>query len=248
MPGGEGDDLGQLLRGHHLGRPDFGVGGKDAVPACRAPKRRSSGPAARDPDRDPRPLHRDRPEGRPGDLVVLAVVFEPLAAPEPGEDRQPLVEAPRPHPGVGGLAEGGELGLGAEPRPAPKTRRPLAEPVERGGLAGDLPRAPAGERADEHPEPDPLGGRGGGGDRNPRVGDRGLGLVVGEVVPDEAAVPARGLGVAGRARPAAGSPYSRTFGIADREPQPGPGRRSARLRGCAARARRSSPPRAGPRR
>ena len=164
---------------------------EDAVPAGGAAHRALGRPAAGDPHRDTGALDRRGQEGGLLDGVVLAVVGERLAAPQPGEDVQRLVE----HVGAGArvalVAEGDELVLGLRPRPAPKIRRP---PQSRSSVA--VSRATlAGRRRDSGVTITPsliaLRGHGDRGQRDPRVDRRPARVAVLQVVPEEEAVPAR---------------------------------------------------------
>jgi hypothetical protein len=78
-------------------------------------------------------------------------------------------------------------------------RQPAArEPVERGGLPGDLDRPATRQRRDHGAEPDALGG---GSDRRQRdlwVGHASHRLLPAQLVPDEDAVPAGLLRLGGQ--------------------------------------------------
>ena len=114
-----------------------------------------------------------------------------------------LVEQRRASARVALLAEGGQLAPAVAAQAGAEDHAPAGEAVEDGDLARDVPRAPARQRRDHRAQAQALGGQRDGGQRDPRVGD--VEPVVGhDVVPDEEAVPAAGLGLARRPRRARG--------------------------------------------
>ena len=139
-------------------------------------------------------MHRSRGEDRLRDAEVAPVVRERLAAPEAGQDLESLVEPLGPHPRVGVVAEGGELRFTLRAETRPDDEPAAGENVERSGLARHLPGPPAGERSDEHADPDALRGRRDGSGGDMRVGRGPAGLAIHDVIPQEDAVPAGALG------------------------------------------------------
>jgi hypothetical protein len=130
---------------------------------------------------------------------VLAVVVHRLAGPGGGQDVQRLVEHRRSGPVLELLARLGQFAAGLVVAQADAEDEPAAaEPVERGGLPGDLGRPAAGERRDHGAEPHPVGGGRDRRQRDPRIGhvpDRGPPA---QVVPDEDPVPAGLLRLGGQ--------------------------------------------------
>lgn len=124
-----------------------------------------------------------------GDVVVLAVVGEGLAAPEAGEDVEAFIEELGAGLAVRGFAEAAEAGIGRAETDG-EGHASTGEDIECGGLAGELPRAHAGDGGDHRAEADALGAHGGGGEGDP-------GIDAPDGLPDEEAVPAGGLGFLG---------------------------------------------------
>jgi hypothetical protein len=170
---------------------------KRTVPARRPAEGGAVGPVAADPDRNPGRLDRRRQEPGLADAVVAPLERERLPAPEPREDREPLVEHGGADPEIGLLAEGAPLRL-ASPRaaePCAEHETPRREVIQRDRLAGDLPGSSTRERGDERADPQSGGSLRNGREGDPGVGDRGRPVPV-HVVPDEEAVPSGLLGVA----------------------------------------------------
>ena len=157
---------------------------EDPVPARGAAHRPAVGPARRDPDRDPRLL---RGRGRE------------LAAPQLHEPLEALVEQARALARIGRVAERRELAVAVAADADAEHEPAAAEAVERDRLARELgdppPRRRGHQRADAHA----LGRARDRGHRDPRVGEL-AGVHVDEVVPEEEAVPAAGLGRLGEPR------------------------------------------------
>ena len=68
-------------------------------------------PAAGNPDRDPRPLHRAGQEYRPVDAVVRSGMMYRFSRKQAVDDLQALIEPLGQDPGVGRLAERAVLGV-----------------------------------------------------------------------------------------------------------------------------------------
>ena len=129
--------------------------------------------------------------------MVAALEGEALAAPQAVEDLQALVEPVGAHARVRVLAEGAELLLRAGAEPGAEHQPAAGEQVDRGRLTRQQPGAAAGQRQDHHADADPLGDAGHRRQHHPGVHHRRL-VLVGQVVPDEEAVPAGLLGLAGQ--------------------------------------------------
>jgi hypothetical protein len=132
-------------------------------------------PAGGDPDGDPRLLHRTGLE---------------LAAPEPGQTAQPLVEPAGAFPGIDHLAVGLKLSGVAAAKADAQDQPPAAEEIERHGLPGHLLHPAARQRRDHRSEPDPLGPRGDRAERHPGVGHGLDRRPIDDVIPEEQPVPA----------------------------------------------------------
>ncbi len=170
-----------------------------AVPGGRPAEGAPAGPGAAHPDGDPRLLQRGRvADGGPvraRDPVVGAGVLDGLSAPQPVQDLEVLVEHGPPDgrvrllPAVVPLEREGAA-------PDPEDEPPAAQTVQRGGLASHDQRPASGQRRDQRPEPDGVRGAGGGGQRHPGVHHvHRTGSESEQVVPEEEAVPAGGLGL-----------------------------------------------------
>jgi hypothetical protein len=170
-----------------------------AVPARRAAHRASGRPHTADPHRHPRALHRGRQEHHVVDDHVVAVEGHRLARPQQVEGRQALVQARRDVPRIGGLAEGAELVRQRSAQAHPQDHPAAGEPVQGRHLPGQLRHPPPRDRRDHRAQPDRLCRERGGGQQYPRIGDVPQPRFrVGDVVPDEQAVPARVLGAPGQ--------------------------------------------------
>ena len=169
--------------------------GEDPVVAQR-PGHRALGSVDRhDPDRDPRPLDRRRPERHRPEPVVLALERERLAGPEALEDRQRLVEALGADARLGRLADVAERAVVERPEPDRQHEPSVRQPVDRHRLAGELPRPAPGRRREDRAERDPRGPHRHRRHDDPRVVR--VGQADRDPVPREDAVPARGLGLRG---------------------------------------------------
>ena len=124
---------------------------------------------------------------------MLTFERERLAAPQAEDDLEALVEAVGARSGARVLAERAVVLLRGRAETDADHETTVRERVERRRLAGELPRAAAGELADHHAEPYPLGAGGDRRDDHVRIG-HGPVVAVGDVIPDEHAVPARALG------------------------------------------------------
>ena len=170
-----------------------------AVPARRAAHRASSRPLTADPHRHPRALHRGRQEHDVVDDHVVAVEAHRLARPEQGEGRQALVQARGDLPRIGALAERAELVRQRSAQAHPQDHPAAGEPVQGRHLPGQLRHPPPRDRRDHRAQPDRPRRERGGGQQHPRIGDLPAPRFrVGDVIPDEQAVPARVLGEPGQ--------------------------------------------------
>jgi hypothetical protein len=136
-------------------------------------------------------------------LEAHAAELDPVvyrrARPGRRQDLQRLVEHACAPPVVEFLAGDGELAGEAVAAEADPERQPAArEPVERGGLPGDLDRPAPRQRRDHGAEPDALGGGGDRRQRDPRVGHVDDRLPPAHVVPHEHPVPASLLRLGGQ--------------------------------------------------
>jgi large conductance mechanosensitive channel len=158
------------------------VDGEKAVIARGPAQRTAVGPACGHPDRNVRALHRARLEATVpvGEQAVETVVEQPSTDLEVALLAEALgVELTR------ALAAEAD----AEDQPA------AAEAIECHGLAGELMRSPTGDRGDHGADRHSLCLHGYRGERDPRVGKSLDRLAIGDVVPDEEAVPATPLGL-----------------------------------------------------
>ena len=166
-----------------------------AVPARRAAHRTPGRPQAADPHRHPRALHRGRQERDVVDDHVLAPEGHRLAGPEQGEGFQTFIQVRGDLFRIGALAEGAELVLQRSAQAHPQDHPAAGEPVQGRHLPGQLGHPPPRDRRDHRAQPDRPRRERGGGQQHPRIGDLPEPRFgVGDVIPDEQAVPARVLG------------------------------------------------------
>lgn len=149
---------------------------------------------APDPDGDARLLERRGEELGAFHRDVSTVVLEGLSRPQAGEDLEPFVELCGQLAAIGRVAVRGVL-VGRFAETDAEHEAAAGEAVDGDGLAGELLGQPAGERRDTGAEDDPPGALGDRAEEDPRVDDRHRrrGAAV-DVVPEEDAVPAGGLG------------------------------------------------------
>ncbi len=153
------------------------------------------------------PIQTGMPPGRAGvgrNCTPRAVACGPswcTGSPDsrPRSTARPSSSSRGPHPRVDLLAEAGQLTHPAVVAEPEAEHQPTAgEPVERDRLAGQHLRSAARQGRHHRADLQPLRGEGDRGQADPGVGDRAHRLGVEQVVPDEEAVPARCLGVAGQ--------------------------------------------------
>ena len=160
------------------------------VPAGRAREGAAMRPAAGNPDRDPRPLHRAGQEYRPVDAVVRSGMLyrfpesKPSTISKPSSSRSARIRGSVGSPNVPYSAS---MGV---PRADAEDRSTAREPVQRGHLSRELPRPAPWHRRDRCPDLDPGRGVGDRTQRNPRVDDGKPHLTGTEnVIPQQEAVP-----------------------------------------------------------
>ena len=151
-------------------------------------------PLAADPDRDAF-LPRRREQLGTVHRMVLAREVERLPGPQALQHSQALVQLSRPHLGIDILAEVAELESGRTTEPDAEREPTAGQVIERGHLAGHLPRAAPGQRQHHRANPNPRGFRRDERQRHRRVDRRLTRLPVVltaplQVVPDPKAVPA----------------------------------------------------------
>jgi len=161
---------------------------EDPVAQRRSPDHARVVGGAGHPDRDRERLGRRLGER---DLVVRAVVVEPLAGPDRADDVETFVEHRRPGEQVSLLTEPAEVTGFVRTEPGAEDQAPTGEPADRRRVPGDHPRAAPGGRRDHRPEEQPAGGVRDGAERRPRIRDGHR--VRDHVIPQEKAVPARPL-------------------------------------------------------
>src|ERR1017187_6144098 len=88
-----------------------------------------------------------------------------------GQDIEPLVEKFGADPLVRRLVEDAEVAVGRRADPHTQGQPPPAQPVQRGGLLGQLPGPPARHRRDQRSDADPRGAGGHHGENLPGVHD-----------------------------------------------------------------------------
>src|SRR6266567_7020302 len=123
------DDFMHLLRGEHRGEGQVAPDGDNAVPAGRTAKRRFRGPHARHPDGDTWRLDRARQELRFLDMMSSPFVAVRLAAPEPCEHLNALLQQHRQRFGVPGFAQRLEVEIAA-PRAYPEDQSPRGQVIQ----------------------------------------------------------------------------------------------------------------------
>lgn len=168
--------LGQRLWARQLDR-------EESVPAHGAAEGPSVRPTGRDPDGDPRRLHR---------------AWLELPGPKLDQAAEPVVESLRTLAGVHDFAERFELIVSDTAEPDAENQASLAQVIEGDRLACDLVHTPPGEWRDEGSESEAFGVRRDRAQRHPRVGDRSDRWSVEDVIPQEHAVPAVLLGMHGQ--------------------------------------------------
>ena len=131
---------------------------------------------------------RDRAGDKPDmiDGEMAAMVVDLLTGPQSEEDRKGFVEHGCPDVLLDGLPEALELATGVDPETHPESEPAMGEHVERHRLAGHLLGSTTRQRSDGGSESEALGGRGDGGEGDPRVPDRqGIAFRTPHVVPEE---------------------------------------------------------------
>src|SRR5207245_1186368 len=118
--------------------------GKESIPARCSSEWLLVGPDSSDPNWDPRRLNRPRQKRDVADLVVFSFEGKRFAAPESGEDRQPLVEHLGPPPQLQLLAKRREASLDCRSGAEAKGQAASGQGVERYRLARQLPGPPLG--------------------------------------------------------------------------------------------------------
>jgi hypothetical protein len=129
--------------------------------------------------------------------VVAALDLGPAVADQAGDHVERLVEDRGADPGAGLVAEVAEVHVGRLAEAHTEHGTPTGQVVEGDQVLGDHPRSPSRERRDHRAQQHPLGDLGDRPEQHPRV-VHVLHVVPAEVVPEEEAVPARGLGRAGQ--------------------------------------------------
>src|SRR5262249_2287697 len=132
------------------------------------PNRRLVRPDPADPDRHPRPLHRDREENHVVDRDLAAAVGDRLTGPQQVQRVQALIQPLGEHLGVGRVAEAAVLARDGLTEPDTEDHAAAGQPAPRGHLPGQLGRPPPGHRRDRGAQPDPAGPPGGGSGPRPR--------------------------------------------------------------------------------
>jgi len=123
------------------------------------------------------------------------VVGDGLAAPQPAQELQPLVEPVAADACVVLLAEAGQLAAGVHPQSHAEHEPAAAQVVEADRLAGELLRPPPGDRRDQRPDAQRLGGGRHGREHDPRIRHRPERRRAVHVIPDEEPVESGPLGV-----------------------------------------------------
>ena len=128
------------------------------------------------------------------DGVVGSAVVNRPAGQQAGEDLEPLVEHPAPHPRVRLVPERAELPHPVVAQPQAEHEPATREHRQARGLPGQNLRAAPRQRGHHRTEQQLLGPHRDRRAADPHVGDGGDSLAVLQVVPDEEAVPAGRLG------------------------------------------------------
>ena len=124
------------------GRPAVVGDGDRAVPPGRPAEGRAVRPLASHPHGNARLLHRRRLERHVVDPVLFPLIGERLAAPQPRQHVETLVQLSCPELVVGLLAKRRELRVGRTAESHPEDQPAVGEVVERYGRTRHLPGPP----------------------------------------------------------------------------------------------------------
>src|SRR5204862_4067308 len=130
--------------------------GDDAIPRERPSHRAFVRPRSDDPDRDPRLLDGRRPERHRIEAVMVAREAEPLAGPQPRQDRQSLIETLGPGARVGRFADVAKARVVGRAEADGQDEPSVREAIQRHRLARELPGTPACRWRDDRAEADAL--------------------------------------------------------------------------------------------